>query len=305
MSLMNCFGTETFLLPVSLGFEDEVASTWLSYHNPLNIEDELYEQVQRLFDTGLQIGNQTLKFLYNSQLASLEELVQSEYNKLKVTEHPEKIEEEIFYTMKIEGAKTTLARTHALRNGMPIDKHNEYSERMIKNGFAAVKYLNLVPGKFSKDIILQLWKIISNQVCDNLNIMGDEWRADSVFIGDYEAISFKQVPAAIQAFVDFYKKPILSGNVWLKALLLHFAFEVIHPFCDCNGRTGRMIMNKFLIDSGMDKVKAVSFTAQFDKERSRYDVAFVDSENDFLDCTPFLVFGLEAMFRAMKGCNNT
>ncbi len=295
---------EIFTKPKGLHFDDEEDFPWVSYTSLLSTQEELEKQKKALFDTGLQLGGTTLKFLYNAQIASLEELVQKEYDKLKVVEHSIKIEEEIFYTMKIEGAKTTLARTHALRNGAPIDKNNEYSETMVKNGFDAVKYLNLYTGKFNEEILLELWRILANGVCDGLWIMGEKWRTASVFIGEYEAIPFEQVPAAIATFIDFYNKPILSENAWLKALLLHFAFEYVHPFSDCNGRTGRMIMNKFLIDSGLDKIRAVSFTSQFDKERARYDVAFIDSENEVLDCTPFLFFGLESMYRAMHLCNS-
>lgn len=300
-------GTKTigvFTHPTGLRFDDEADFPWISYTSLLSTQEELEKQKKNLFDTGLRLGTTTLKFLYNNQIAFLEELVQKEYDKLEVVEHLVKLEEEIFYTMKIEGAKTTLARTHALRNGAPIDKNNEYSETMVKNGFDAVKYLNLYTGKFNEEILLELWRILGNGVCDGLWIMGEKWRVAPVFIGEYEAIPFEQVPAAMATFIDFYNKSILSENAWLKALLLHFAFEYVHPFSDCNGRTGRMIMNKFLIDSGFDKIRAVSFTSQFDKERARYDVAFIDSENEILDCTPFLLFGLEALYRAMHSCNS-
>ena len=118
-----------FTHPKGLYFDDEVDFPWVSYTSLLSTQEELEKQKKNLFDTRLQLGVTTLKFLYNSQIASLEELVQKEYDKLKVVEHSVKIEEEIFYTMKIEGAKTTLARTHVLRNGAPIDKNNEYRDR--------------------------------------------------------------------------------------------------------------------------------------------------------------------------------
>jgi len=72
--------------------------------------------------------------------------------------------------------------------------------------------------------------VLGNCVCEGLWIIGEKWRAAPVFIGEYEAIPFEQVPAAMATFIDFYNQPILSENAWLKALLLNFAFEYIHPF---------------------------------------------------------------------------
>jgi len=103
------------------------------------------------------LGVTTLKFLYNAQVAFLGALVQKEYVTLELTDPLVKFEEEIFYTMKIEDAKTTLARTHALRNGAPIDKNNKYSEIMVKNGFKAVEYLQSSTSKFNEKILLELW----------------------------------------------------------------------------------------------------------------------------------------------------
>jgi len=37
---------------------------------------------------------------------------------------------------------------------------------------------------------------------------------------------------------------------------------------------------------------------QIDKRRSHYDVAFVDSENLYNDCTPFIEYMLEIMYGA-------
>lgn len=292
-----------FSSPQRLHRSDEQNRHWESYFNPVVPHFLIEEQKKVLFDTGLKLGDKTLKFVYTSTIARLEEIVQKEYDFLMVKDYGIALEQEIFYTMKIEGAKTTIARTHELRDGRPISKDNEYSERMTLNGFKAVKYLNLFPKKFDENVLLEVWRILGDGVCENKSIAGDKWRNGPVYIGSHEAISYEQINAAMAEFIDFYNGNILFDNVWLKALLLHFAFEYVHPFPDCNGRTGRMIMNKFLIDSGLKKVKAVSFTKQLDAERSRYDTAFIDSENECLDCTPFLEFGLQAMYRAMYNCN--
>ena len=57
-----------------------------------------------------------------------------------------------------------------------------------------------------------------------------------------------------------------------KEALFHIKFERIHPFTDGNGRTGRIIMNKHLIDCGMAPVRITKYdTDKYKDYIARYD----------------------------------
>ena len=61
---------------------------------------------------------------------------------------------------------------------------------------------------------------------------------------------------------------------------------------------GRLLMNNFLIKNGVESAKAVSFSMAIDANRGLYDGAFVSSENELADCTPFVEYMLETMAKA-------
>ena len=51
-------------------------------------------------------------------------------------------------------------------------------------------------------------------------------------------------------------------------------------------------MNNYLISRNIESCRAVSFSQQIDKNRGLYDNAFMNAENEYGDCTPFLEYML-------------
>lgn len=275
---------------------------WSPYEDWVDTE-QLQLQKEFLFDTGLTNGIQGIKFILTSRLQKLQNQLKEISAQTKIVDTTVPLINEVFYTNKIEGAVTTITRTAQIHNGEYLNLSNYKSEKMILNGFRATKYLNLYGNRISKDILIVVWNILVDEVCDNQEIRGDRFRIGPVRVGSFTPVGFEMIEGLMDKFCDFYDSTFLDDYVFIKAALIHFMFETIHPFCDGNGRMGRLLMNNYLISRGIDSAKAVSFSMKIDERRKHYDVAFVDAENAVGDCTPFLEYMLQVMYAAYISVN--
>ena len=58
--------------------------------------------------------------------------------------------------------------------------------------------------------------------------------------------------------------------VLIKAGIIHSEFETIHPFKDGNGRTGRMLINFYLLEKGYLDKPVLFLSSFFRRHRARY-----------------------------------
>ena len=107
---------------------------------------------------------------------------------------------------------------------------------MIKNCFDATKYLNLHPdGKLNERMLLKVWNIITDGVCQNKDINGPKYRNGSICVGGYEGPCPDLVEDLVKKWLIFYNSSKYDDYPFIKAALLHYSFETIHPFCNGNG----------------------------------------------------------------------
>lgn len=286
-------------LPVDIG-------KWVSYM-PYHNEDQLSLQREHLLT--LPIANEygQICFVLSKNVFDLERYLECVSKEIRIENTKVVLETEVFYTSKIEGAKTTKKRTSEIHNGSPIRDDSKFSESMIKGNFEAVKLLNLYGNRIDESILQKTWAILTKDCRENEEIQGEKYRIGEVTVtnSDFKAVKVKDVESRMSELISFYNSSLLDDKPFLKASVIHFAFETIHPFSDGNGRLGRLLMNNFLISRGVESCRAVSFSEQIDKNRGLYDGAFVDSENEYSDCTPFLEYMLETMAKGFFTAKQT
>lgn len=276
--------------------------TWRSYDVLRAVPDMLRKQERLLFGTGLYEGIEGIEYTFipTKRMEETENILYSLYPGIKIIDHEIVFCNEVFSTSKIEGADTTLLRTQELHDGAKVDQSNYFSDMMVLGAFKATQYLNSVKNVVTVDSMINTWNILVDGSCNNESIRGDRFRTGGVQVGNHSGLNPLLIEDAMQCWVAYYNGGQLEEHPFIKAALLHFAFEFIHPFCDGNGRLGRLLMSNYLIKSGMDKIKAVSFSRSIEKEHMGYYVALDASDNVQTDCTPFIEYLLDRFLDAFN-----
>ena len=174
-------------------------------------------------------------------------------------------------TNAIEGNTLSLEETIAVIDYDEVRSNHTYSEYTdAKNAYYAIQKM-LIP--FEKKTIEEEW---IRQANGYIRHMQGEYRDRTVYIGNLSEVIY--YPPDPQDVPRLMKKWVREANIeaaTVKALFekiaaSHIRFERIHPFSDGNGRTGRMIVNQQLINSGFLPV-SISPTGKYREAFRRYN----------------------------------
>ena len=201
------------------------------------------------------------------------------------------VEQESFHSCRIEGATTTQEELFAIFRAKRTETKGD---KMILNTYRAVKYLNIVQ-KRDPNTLVQLWKIVTNEVCDNVNLAGTTFRTAVVTVGTHEAPEPELLEYCMNQFFQFYHGDNIQYP-YIKVAILHFYFVYMHPFCDGNGRIARLLTSDFLIRSGLENFRALTLSKTINETSQSYYQALENSENSFHDITPFIQYILKTVY---------
>ncbi len=167
----------------------------------------------------------------------------------------------------IEGNTLTLRETALVLEGITIDQKplKDHLEAVgHRDAFLYVQDVVKHNVPFSESIIKQIHTLV---LMDRPEDRGIYRRIPVRIMGAYHTPPEPiLVPEQMEKLVQEIAKTKLHPIE--RAALFHLKFEGIHPFIDGNGRTGRLILNLFLMQNGYPPID-VKFT-----DRKRYYDAF-------------------------------
>jgi Fic family protein len=161
------------------------------------------------------------------------------------------IAEQVYNSNAIENSTLTLEETDKILNQIDCDRFISIREMFeAKNLAQVISYINKKEKEqeFNLNMMLFLHKILLSNIDDKI---AGRFRKEGEFVrvGSHIAPNPKEVIGRLgEMLAEYYSTP--SRNIIKRIAKLHLVFEYTHPFCDGNGRIGRVINNYLLIREG-------------------------------------------------------
>ena len=300
------------------------------YYKKKNIEEEYIKRIENpaTLITELKInpmkkGNKILDKEYSLfyvnllELSLLQEKIVKNSNKINyisnrlptiaIKEIIMKIlSNELYKTNKIEGIETVKSEIHSsLKDDRISNKKSNKLDGIIK------KYKDIMENNFEDtehiDNLSSFRKIYDEMFEDfekigNYKLDGKYFRKDTVKIinglGNIIHIGVngeEAIEKNIESLIEFMNRKDIT--FLLKASIVHFFFEYIHPFYDGNGRFGRYLLSLYLARK-LDNLTAFSVSYSISRNLDDYYKSFVEVE----DVTNYgeITFFVENILKTIK-----
>lgn len=177
---------------------------------------------------------------------------------------------------KIEGTKTSVEEALLPFDNIRVENRDDWTE--VTNYTNALNFaigrLDSLP--FSSRLIRETHKLLMVGVRGEQKLPG-EYRNSQNWIGGNTLQNAVYVPPAhhligelMSDLENFFHSEEFQVPVLIKAAILHYQFESIHPFLDGNGRIGRLIIILLLIDKGILKLPLLYLSDYLENNREAY-----------------------------------
>ncbi len=154
----------------------------------------------------------------------------------------------------------------------------------------------------SKRLLCEMHAILLKGVCGQEKTPG-EFRRSQNWIGspDNRPETALFVPPTIEAMwpaLDSWERYVHQADpvlpLLIRAALLHYQFETIHPFLDGNGRLGRLFIVLFLVEQDLLPAPLLPLSAQLERSKDVY-VQHLQGVREHGDLQGWLRFFLDAV----------
>ena len=276
------YKTSLYISPILRGerVSEEVELFFLPIKNVLMLQDEIIQNSRDILNLSNELPEVALNYCIREIMVN-----------------------EIIKSNGIEGVHTTKKDVYDSMNSNKkyrfsriIKKYKQITENKIEKINSAEEIRKIYDEVFSEEIMINP----ENQLDGKLFRKGLVYVTDSsmknVHLGDSnEELILKH----IQNLIIFMNKKDI--NFLLKACIIHYYFEYIHPFYDGNGRFGRLIFSMCLARK-LDVFTGLSLSYAIFSEKEKYSKLFLNTSNskNFGEITFFLIGMLELIKKGQE-----
>ena len=210
------------------------------------------------------------------------------------------ITKEAVVSSKIEGTQTHLDEAFLQKDNINPERKDDWQE--VQNYTealnTAITELQNLP--ISSRLILKTHKILMQGVIGDKktpgeyrksqNWIGGKSLADAVFIPPHH----QHLNELLSDLENFIHNENIDIPLLIKAAIIHYQFETIHPFLDGNGRIGRLLITLFLIEKKILNKPLLYLSSFFEKEKNLYydNLTRVRTHNDLLQWIKYFLVGM-------------
>jgi len=198
----------------------------------------------------------------------------------------------IYNSNAIEGNTLTLRETDIILQfgitvkGKSLKEHNE-----VKGQEYALDFLNEVLKKeepLSIRLIREFHALILNDDKDNRGRFKQE--NNTILGAKFQTTPFYKVEEKLQELIDNFNES--DKNLIEKVAKFHNDFEMVHPFNDGNGRTGRLLMNLELMKNGYP----ITIIKNEDRDDYYQALEIASIDKNYIPLTEFIKRSVENTF---------
>ena len=210
------------------------------------------------------------------------------------------ITKEAVVSSKIEGTQTHFDEAFLQKDNINPERKDDWQE--VQNYTealnTAIAELQSLP--ISSRLILKTHKILMQGVRGekktpgeyrkSQNWIGGKSLADAVFIPPH----YQHLNDLLNDLENYIHNESIDIPLLIKAAIIHYQFETIHPFLDGNGRIGRLLITLFLIEKKVMTKPLLYISSFFEKDKNLYydNLTRVRTHNDLLQWIKYFLVGI-------------